>query len=89
MFGTLCVSGGENVIQLEPPSPPPPPPTVLGVISQLPSFTYLVYFKNLNFVWGRRGRWGKILLRPLATTREKGEVSENLLASIVVDNAIG
>ena len=44
-FGTLCVLGEENVIQVD----PPPPWTVLGVTSQTP-FTYLVHFKDLNFV---------------------------------------
>ena len=45
-FGTLCVLGDENVIQVD---PPPPASTVLGVISQTP-FTYLVHFMDLNFV---------------------------------------
>ena len=44
-FGTLCVLGDENVIQVD----PPPPSTVLGVTSQTP-FTYLVHFMDLNFV---------------------------------------
>ena len=45
-FGTLCVLGDENVIQVD---PSPPPSTVLGVTSQTP-FTYLVHFMDLNFV---------------------------------------
>ena len=44
-FGTLCILGEENVIQVD----PPPPWTVLGVTSQTP-FTYLVHFMDLNFV---------------------------------------
>ena len=47
-FGTLCVLGDENVIQVDHP-PPPPPSTVLGVTSQTP-FTYLLHFMDLNFV---------------------------------------
>ena len=46
-FGTLCVLGDENVIQVD--HPPPPPSTVLGVTSQTP-FTYLLHFMDLNFV---------------------------------------
>ena len=45
-FGTLCVLGDENVIQVD---HPPPPSTVLGVTSQTP-FTYLLHFMDLNFV---------------------------------------
>ena len=49
-FGTLCVLGDENVIQVDPPPPPlSPPSTVLGVTSQTP-FIYLVHFMDLNFV---------------------------------------
>ena len=44
-FGTLCVLGEENVLQVD----PTPPWTVLGVTSQIP-FTYLVHFMDLNFV---------------------------------------
>ena len=50
-FGTLCVSGEENVIQVD----PPPPWTVLDVTSQT-LFTYFAYAKNLNFVRGGGGR---------------------------------
>ena len=45
-FGTLCVLGDENVIQVD---HQPPPSTVLGVTSQTP-FTYLLHFMDLNFV---------------------------------------
>ena len=57
-FGTLCVSGEENVIQVDP--PPPLNIRVLGVTSQT-LFTYFAYGKDLNFVWGGGG---KILFRP-------------------------
>ena len=67
---------------------------MLGVTTQTP-FTYLVHFKDLNFVLGGGG-WGKNLVkavfmcvyRRLAANSihkasEKGEVSQNLLARIV------
>ena len=57
-FGTLCVSGEENVIQVDPPHPLNT--RVLGVTSKT-LFTYFAYGKDLNFVWGGGG---KILFRP-------------------------
>ena len=53
-FGTLCVSGKENVIEVD----PLPSWTVLSVTSQTP-FIYFVHVKGLNFVPGGGG----ILLR--------------------------
>ena len=44
-FGTLCVSGAEDVFQID----PPPPLTLLGVTSQTP-FIYLAHVEDLNFV---------------------------------------
>ena len=60
---------------------------MLGVTSQTP-FTHLANVKDLNFV---QGGGGKILLRCVlqagcklhTKTREKGEVSQNLLTRIV------
>ena len=92
-FGTLCVSGEENVIQVDPP-PPPLDIRVLGVTSQT-LFTYFAYGKDLNFVWGGGGVGEKSCLGHVyecvlqvsckfhRKTREKGKVSQNLLARIV------
>ena len=90
-FGTLCVLGEENVIKVDPPHPPR---TVLGVTSQTP-FTYLVHFMDLNLFWG--GGVGKkscegrvyecasqVSCKFHTKPSEKGEVSQNLLARIVV-----
>ena len=89
-FGTLCVSGEENVIQVD------PPPLnlnfrVLGVTSQT-LFTYFAYGKDLNFVWGVEEKSclghcheciSQVSCKFHRKTREKGKVSQNLLARIV------
>ena len=69
---------------------------MLGVTSQSP-FTYVATAKYLNFVQGGGG-WGKNLVKALfvsvyrrlsckfhTKTREKGKVSQNLLARIVAN----
>ena len=76
------------VIQVE-----PLPPEQCWVL-QVKLFTYFAYAKDLNFV---RRRWGKNLVKvmfmsvygrlavnSIKKTREEGEVSQNLLARIVV-----
>ena len=57
-FGTLCVLGVENVIQVD-----PLPPEQCWVLQVKTPFTYLANIKDLNFVQGKGGG-GKILLRP-------------------------
>ena len=57
-FGTLCVLGVENVIQVD-----PLPPEHCWVLQVKTPFTYLANIKDLNFVQGPGGG-GKILLRP-------------------------
>ena len=78
-FGTLCVLGEENVIQVDPPTPW----TVLGVTSQT-TFTYLANVKDIQFVHGEGvGEKLQVSCEFHTKTREKGEVYQNLLVRIV------
>ena len=55
-FGTLCVLGEENVLQVD----PPPPWTVLGVKSQTPFNLHILYTLWTSTLF--RGGWGKNLV---------------------------
>ena len=69
-FGTRCVSGEENVIEVElPPHPRPPPPHPLPPpeqcwVLQVKQLLHILYtLRTLTLFRGGWG-WGKIFLRP-------------------------
>ena len=74
-FGTLCVSGEENVIQVD-----PSPPGQCWVL-QTP-FAHLAQVKDLKFVREGGGvgyKWWEVSYKFHAKTRVKGKVPQNLL----------
>ena len=89
-FGTLCVLGEENVLQVD----PPPPWTLLGVTSQTPFNLHILYTLWTSTLFrgglGEKSCWGRVYecvsqgsCKFNAKPTENGEVSQTLLARIV------